>query len=176
MTYEQAGAVAILLLFYLPAVVIFLLALRTSRALSSSGQAPRHERNGWLIAATVTLALGALAPLSLPLWTEMAPGSAPVALFALLGIALVPLAVLALAWVATRVAMFTLLIWALALPVLVGITGRWWLTESSVEGPNPQSVGLGTLGVILFITVPAMLSVVLLSGSVRAAQLHGALT
>lgn len=169
-SYALAEVVAVLLLFYVPAVAILAVAVARRRK-----RRERHEtvppRNAWLTASQATLSLGAALPLVL-LAQYLGDSNVSEIAFLLVGVALPPLAVMALALENTRAAMFSLLAWALALPVLVGFTGRWWLIDSVAGEPNSQSVGLGTLAVVLLITLPAMFSAALLAGSTRANSLN----
>lgn len=160
-SYGQAAVIAVIVLFYVPAVAM-VWAARHHRTTHPE----RHpRRDGWSKAGALTLLVAPAVPI-LAMVATLQSGSSAGAVVWWIGPLLLPLAALVLAIENVRWAIRALVIWAFMLPLITVITGRWWLIDGVTGEPNPQSVGLGTGAFVLFFAVPALFSAALFGGSV----------
>ncbi len=158
---EQLSAVMWeIALFIVPAAAIFVAAARIRATRHRNGE-PQQKLNGWTIAAAVIVAGPILASGAAAL-TSWNAGFGAYGVPLWLGIGLLLLAGLFLGFTDARAAGLTLVILAIVLPTLVTLTGRWWVIDDQVGTPTPESVGLGTLAVVVLFSLPAIVSGILL--------------
>jgi hypothetical protein len=158
---EQLSAVMWeIALFIVPAAAIFVAAGRIRATRQRIGE-PQQNLNGWIIAAAVILA-GPILAAGAAAVTSWNAGFGAYGVPLWLGIGLLLLACLVLGFIHARAAGWTLVVLAFVLPTLVALTGQWWVIDDQAGTPTPESVGLGTLAVIVLFSIPALVSGILL--------------